>query len=257
MSELGATLSRHGIRLDKSFGQHLLVDAAALRRIVAAAEIQPGERVLEIGPGAGGLTLALCAAGAHVEAVELDRRWAGVLAERLAGQDVAITWGDALKVDLPPAAKLVANLPYNVAGPILGRVLPMRYGLYVVALQLEVAARAVARPGDRRHGSLSLFIAYHGAAELLFRLPPGAFLPPPRVHSAIVRIRPHAAPPVDVPPEQLFAVIRRAFSHRRKTIANALGVAAARVAACGLDPLARPETLSLHDFAVLVRSGVY
>ncbi len=257
MSELGATLSRHGIRLDKSFGQHLLVDPSALRRIVAAAAIRPGERVLEIGPGAGNLTLGLCAAGAHVEAVELDRRWEGVLAERLAGQDAAVTWGDALKVDLPPAAKLVSNLPYNVAGPILGRVLPMRHELYVVALQLEVAARAVARPGDRRHGSLALFIAYHGTAELLFRLPPGAFLPPPRVRSAIVRIRPHPAPPVDVPPERLFAAIRTAFSHRRKTIANALGVAPAQVAACGLDPLARPEMLSLHDFAALVRTGVY
>jgi 16S rRNA (adenine1518-N6/adenine1519-N6)-dimethyltransferase len=257
VSELGATLARHGIRLDRSLGQHLLVDPRALRRIVEIAEIRPGERVLEIGPGAGSLTLALCDAGARVEAVELDRRWQGVLAERLAGRDVRLTWGDALRVELPPADKLVANLPYNVAGPILGRVLPRRHALYVVALQLEVAERAVARPGDRRHGMLSLFVAYHGVAELALRLPPGAFLPPPAVRSAVVRIRPHPAPPVDVPPDALFATIRAAFTHRRKTIANALGADPARVRAAGLDPLRRPETLSLQDFAALVRAGVY
>ncbi|HVB10070.1 MAG TPA: 16S rRNA (adenine(1518)-N(6)/adenine(1519)-N(6))-dimethyltransferase RsmA [Bacillota bacterium] len=257
MSDLGATLSRHGIRLDKSFGQHLLVDPSALRKIVDLAEIKPGERVLEIGPGAGNLTLALCAAGAHVEAVELDRRWDGVLSERLAGQDVTLTWGDALKADLPPADKLVANLPYNVAGPILGRVLPMSLHLYVFALQLEVAERAVAQVGDPRHGSLSLFIAYYGRAQLALRIPPGAFLPPPKVRSAIVRIRPHSAAPVDVAVDRLFPVIRTAFTHRRKTIANALGVRPELIRAAGVDPLLRPQMLSLHDFAALVRAGVY
>lgn len=271
-------LARHGLRPDKRLGQHFLVDANILGKILEAAEISASDRVLEIGPGLGTMTRALAERAARVVAVEVDRRLAPVLAETLAGREnVAVVTGDALRVDLealcpggPGSWKVVANLPYYITAPLVARLLehgagagrpPGRFSRLVVMVQEEVARRFAARPGTKEYGAFSLLVRYHAEVDPVVRVSPTCFFPPPEVSSAVVRLRTRPAPPVEADPGVLFAVIRAAFAQRRKSLRNALagGAAApfpeaeAALEAAGIDGARRGETLTLEEFARLAR----
>lgn len=228
--------------------------------------------MLEVGPGLGTLTEALAARAGTVTAIEVDRRLAEVLRTRLGGlPNVRIVEGDALHADLsalfagPGVRKAVANLPYNIAAPLLLRLLDpaLAVARLVITVQREVAERVVARAGTPAYGRLSVAVQYRAAARIISRIPPGAFLPAPDVESAVLVLVPHAQPPVAAGDEAfLFRVVAAGFGHRRKTLANALaqglGVAPSAVeAACrsaGVDPRARAETLGLEAFAALARA---
>jgi 16S rRNA (adenine1518-N6/adenine1519-N6)-dimethyltransferase len=234
-----------------------------LRSIVAAAELNGDDAVLEVGPGPGVLTQELALRSRRLRTIELDRRMLPILATVLAPYPHAqVIHGDALAFDYAacePGSLFVANLPYQVGTAVLTRVLASgRFRRIVVLVQREVGERLCAAPGTAAFGSLTLFVAHHGRARIIRSVAPGAFLPPPRVASAVVRI--------DVDPQAsadptTFALIGVAFRHRRKTLlANlrAAGVAAegaaAALAACGIDPRARAETLDLPTFRRLARS---
>ncbi len=274
-----ALLRRHGLRPRKRLGQHFLVDRRVLAAIVRAAELEADDGVLEIGAGLGTLTLALAAGAGRVVSVEIARELAPALAETLEGAlaetpggKVRLVFGDALRLDLAGLLaedggrrwKAVANLPYYVTAPLLARLLALPLELLVLTVQKEVAERLVAPPGGRRYGALTVFVAYHAAAEVVTAVPPRSFHPPPLVGSAVVRLRPRAVPPVSVPAPALFAVVRAAFAHRRKTVANALaaglappgagGFLAEALDGAGIGGRRRPETLSLEEFARLTRA---
>jgi 16S rRNA (adenine1518-N6/adenine1519-N6)-dimethyltransferase len=262
---LRALARRHDIRPKKSLGQHFLVDPAMARRIVELAGVGPGDRVVEVGAGLGSLTVALAAAGAPVTAVEIDRRLIPALTEVTAGlpgvrvvQADAMTarWESILEGDGPWV--LVANLPYNVATPVVLRFLQEepRVERMLVMVQREVGERMAAGAGAEQFGAVSLRVAYHAEASLARRVPATVFWPVPTVESVLVRVERRRQPPVETDPEALFVVIDEAFAQRRKTMRGALvrlGVrpdgAAAMLQACGLDPRTRPEELSLEAFA--------
>jgi 16S rRNA (adenine1518-N6/adenine1519-N6)-dimethyltransferase len=252
-----ALLERHGLAADKSFGQHFLVDRAALAAIVAAAEIGPDDEVWEVGPGLGTLTRELARRARRVVAVELDRRLLPVLTETLAAWPHAeVLPADALLVDFgaaSPGARFVANLPYQVGTAVLSRVLAAgRFRRAVVLVQREVGDRLVASPGDAAFGSLSLWVAHHGRARIVRLVPPGAFLPPPKVTSAVVRIE---IDPDARPDPVTFALVRDGFRHRRKTLLANLRAAGddpervrSALATVGVEARARAETLDLATF---------
>lgn len=252
-------LERYGLRADKRFGQNFLVEASYLGRIVEAVGLKPGERVYEVGPGLGTLTRALALAGAKVVTVEMDKRLEAVHRETLAGLPVQVIWADALEFDwagVPEHSLFAGNLPYNIATPLITLLLLSgRFRRMVVLVQKEVALRMVAGPGSADYGVLSLRIQYHAQAKRLFDLPPGVFLPAPRVTSSLVRLEPRPTP--DNPP--LFRLIEAAFGQRRKTLVNALkarGYQVPQVSQAleklGLPPNIRGEALSLQQFQDLL-----
>lgn len=253
-------LDRFGLAADKGFGQNFLVDSAALAAIVAAAEIDPGDTVLEIGPGLGTLTRALAERAGRVVAIEADRRLIEPLRFTLAEHDnIELLREDALDFDLtelPLGSLLVANLPYNIGTAVLIRALEAGvFARMVLLLQREVAERLVARPGQAAFGSLSLFAQHHARVRIVRRLAAGSFEPPPRVRSAVVRLDVDSRARTE---PSLFAFVRLGFAHRRKTLANNLelagferdGVVAALVA-LGIDPRVRAERLDLDTFRSL------
>jgi 16S rRNA (adenine1518-N6/adenine1519-N6)-dimethyltransferase len=265
-------LRQFGIRPTKRWGQHFLVSARALESILAAAELTRNDTVLEVGAGLGTLTEALAARAGAVTAIEVDRRLIEVLRARLGGlPNVRIVEGDALHADLPPlfagssVRKVVANLPYNIAAPLLLRLLDPALSIarFVVTVQREVAERVVARAATPSYGRLSIAVQYRAVPRIVARIAPGGFLPAPDVDSAILALTPHARPPVEVEDEAaFFRVVAAGFGHRRKTLANALAqglevTSSAVEAACraaGVDPRARAETLDLEAFAALTRA---
>ncbi len=250
----------------KRFGQHFLHDPGTIRRIVAAVDPRPGERVVEVGPGLGALTAPLLEAAGALDVLELDRDLAAALdasPEARAGR-LRVHQGDALKADLAalagagPPLRLVGNLPYNVSTPLLFHFLDFLNQVRDMhfMLQREVVARMAAAPGGGDYGRLSVMVQVRCRVERLFPVPPGAFTPPPKVMSEVVRLVPHPAPPVAVADPAVFArVVARAFSQRRKTLRNTLKgwVAPEAMAAAGIDPGERPERLGLAEFAVLAR----
>jgi 16S rRNA (adenine1518-N6/adenine1519-N6)-dimethyltransferase len=259
--EIRALLARHGIRPSKALGQNFLADENTARKIVWLAGVQPGDRVVEVGPGVGSLTVALADAGTRVRAIELDAHLLPALAEVVAGRDVEVVHADARHVDW--AAELgagpwvmVANLPYNVATPLVVGVLedaPMVERLLVM-VQREVGERLAAGPGDAAYGAVSVKIGYHADAKVVGTVSPNVFIPKPNVESALVRLVRHAEPPVAVrDPERMFALVRAGFATRRKTLRNTLAgrVDAAAFARADVDPGARAETLTLADWARL------
>ncbi|HEX4952967.1 MAG TPA: 16S rRNA (adenine(1518)-N(6)/adenine(1519)-N(6))-dimethyltransferase RsmA [Thermoanaerobaculia bacterium] len=252
--------------LRKHLGQHHLVDGALCRPLLDFLEPQ-GRRVLEVGPGGGVLTTQLLRSGAKVLAVELDPAWAFTLHRRLrVSPTFALAVADALELDWPslPAPTLVAgNLPYNVATPILARVLPHHEQVPRAAflVQKELAERLTARPGTQPYGSLSVLAAAYSEARILARVRPGSFRPPPKVESAFVGLTLHAPP---LPPEEMpafLATVRLAFGQRRKTLRNALGAGWGRakaedaLATAGIDPGRRAEELSLAELLALYRAA--
>ncbi len=252
------TFAAHRAR--KRFGQHWLVDQGVLDQIVAAAAIQPGERLLEIGPGRGALTERLLrSAAAGVAAVELDRDLLAGLRQRFADDGrFALVAGDALAVDLPPADKVVANIPYNITGPLLERLVgrldrPVTppYRRLVLLVQQEVGERIRCRPGSSAYSALSVRMQLLGDCQTVCAVPPRCFQPPPKVHSEVIAIDPLPAdqrlePAIARGVEQL---LRRCFASRRKMLRNTLAGLlppdglAALAAAAGIDLQQRPQEL--------------
>ncbi|HEU5268978.1 MAG TPA: 16S rRNA (adenine(1518)-N(6)/adenine(1519)-N(6))-dimethyltransferase RsmA [Jatrophihabitans sp.] len=265
-AEVRGLAGRLGIRPTKTLGQNFVHDPNTIRRIVRDAQVSAGESVLEVGPGLGSLTLGLLAAGAVVTAVEIDPRLAAELPVTVRQQapEVAdrltVLHADALSIrELPgpPPTAVVANLPYNVAVPVLLTLLAVfesiRHGLVLV--QLEVADRLAAAPGSRVYGVPSAKLAWYGPARRVGVVSRAVFWPVPNVESGLVRFR-REPPPAEVDRDRVFAVIDAAFAQRRKMLRSALaglfGSAAAAEAAlgrAGVAATARGETLDVRAFA--------
>jgi 16S rRNA (adenine1518-N6/adenine1519-N6)-dimethyltransferase len=270
--EAREALAAAGLRPRKRWGQHFLCDAAVARRIVDTAEIDPDGAVLEIGPGLGALTDELARRAARLCLVEIDPVLAARLADRFAGDArVRVVTGDVLELAVEELVgtaptTVVANLPYNVASPVLFRLLELRAHVprAVLMLQLEMAERLTARPGTKTYGASSVLVQAFAQVRIAFRVSRRSFLPPPDVDSAVVDVRWSAAPRVDIGDPELFrAVVRAAFGQRRKMLRNALrplaearGLAGAEALLRGaeIDPSARAETLDLASFARLTRA---
>jgi 16S rRNA (adenine1518-N6/adenine1519-N6)-dimethyltransferase len=270
-----ALLDAHGFHPKRSLGQNFLVDPNTARRVVALAGLAAATPVLEIGPGLGSLTLALLDAGHDVVALELDDRLAEVLRTVVAdeatdGARVRVEHGDAMTVDLdalltpaPSPRACVSNLPYNVAVPVVVRLLEEADPVerILVMVQREVGERLAAAPGDPQYGAVSVKVAYFAEAQVVGLVPPTVFVPRPKVDSALVRLQRRSAPPVNVPSaDDLFALVRAGFAQRRKmlrrSLAPVLGDATPDVlAAAGVAPTARAEALGLDDWAAVARSA--
>jgi 16S rRNA (adenine1518-N6/adenine1519-N6)-dimethyltransferase len=265
-AEIRALADRLGIRPTKTLGQNFLHDANTIRRIVRTAALQDGETVLEIGPGLGSLTLGLLDAGHPVVAVEIDPLLAATLpatvAERSPGADLEVIAADALRVtDVPGApTALVANLPYNVAVPVVLNLLAVLPSLQrgLVMVQAEVAERLAAPPGSRTYGVPSVKAAWYAAATRAGSVPPTVFWPVPNVDSGLVRLVRRAPPDTTASRQDVFAVIDAAFAQRRKTLRAALAgwagspaEAERRLRAADINPQARGETLTVAEFARL------
>lgn len=243
----------------KRFGQHFLTDRHYLARIVEAIDPRPGDAMLEIGPGTGILTAELAKVVETLHVVEIDRDLAAALRERFPADRVVVHEGDALELDLaslPAPLRVVGNLPYNVSTPLLFHVAASagRVRDAVFMLQKEVVDRMVAEPGTADYGRLSVMLQYRFAMASALRVPPGAFTPPPKVDSAVVRMRPLGPDRPRARDEALFeAIVAAAFSQRRKTLRNATRgrVPEAAFAAAGIDPTRRGETLSVAEFVAL------
>ncbi len=240
----------------KRFGQHFLHDPYVLGRIVDAIAPQPGEALVEIGPGEGALTRPLLARVPSLTAIEIDRDLAAALAAEFAPARLEVIVADALEYDfarLPPGLRVVGNLPYNVSTPLLfhlagfaDRVRDMHF-----MLQLEVVDRMAAAHSTPEYGRLSIMLQRRFRIQRLFKVPPGAFRPPPKVDSAVVRLTPLPAAEVATVDEKLFAtVVTRAFGARRKTLRNALGslIGADALQGLGIDPGLRPENVAPADY---------
>jgi len=249
-------LATHGVRPSKDLGQHFLIDPNLVRKIVLAAEVWPGDRVLEIGAGAGTLTRGLAATGARVLAYEVDARLRPVLEEALAGlSGVEIRYADAAGIDPAEFAGeewvVVANLPYHIGTPLLLRLLREAPGItrFVVMLQREAVERLAAEPGSRVYGLPSVVAQLHGTVKIAFRVPPTVFLPPPPVESAVAVIRRRPAHPST---ERAISLAAAAFGQRRKmlrrSLAPVLADPAAVLAAAGLAATRRAEDLAPGDY---------
>lgn len=258
MTTLYVNTQRHRPR--KRFGQNFLHDPGIIERIVRAISPSPDDRLVEIGPGLGALTAPLVESAARLDVVELDRDLVPRLEARFAGREnFRIHNTDALRFDyceLGEGLRVVGNLPYNISTPLIFHLIAQSDCIRDMhfMLQKEVVDRLAAAPNCSDYGRLSVMVQYHCRVEYLFTVPPGAFNPPPKVQSAIVRLTPHSEAPVHVEDADLLArVVTQAFAQRRKTLRNTLkGLLDADVIAeCGIDPTRRAETLTLAEFAAL------
>ena len=256
---------RFDIKMSKKLGQNFLIKRGIVDEIVHAAELTPGEPVLEVGPGIGTLTQGLAQSGADVTAIELDRRLLEVLDTTLAPYDnVRIVHGDVLKLDVPTIMnhkpfKVVANLPYYITTPIIMSLLESKLPIerLVVMVQKEVALRMVAKPGTKDYGALSVAVQYYTEPDIVLDVPPKSFLPAPAVTSSVIRCVLLDKPPVDVIDEKLFfRVVKAGFAQRRKTFANTMkttGLSKDRIeellAKANIDGQRRGETFTLQEFA--------
>jgi 16S rRNA (adenine1518-N6/adenine1519-N6)-dimethyltransferase len=285
VEETRELLTRFGLRARKSLGQNFLIDDAALDRIVAAAEIEPGDTVLEIGPGLGTLTRRLAEAAGRVVAVEIDQNLIPALRAVLAPHpNVQLVHGDILQLDPAdliqppnyptirlsdypttrlPNYKVVANLPYYITSAVIRHLLEasVRPSRLILTMQLEVAQRIVAGPGDL--SLLAVSVQFYGAPSIVTRIAAASFYPAPQVDSAVVRIDVHAQPPAAVRDvDRFFAVVKAGFGQKRKQIHNALrgGLALpaetikAALTRSGIDPKRRAETLTLAEWAALANA---
>ena len=256
---------RFDIKMSKKLGQNFLIKRGIVDEIVHAAELTPGEPVLEVGPGIGTLTQGLAQSGADVTAIELDRRLLEVLDTTLASYDnVRIVHGDVLKLDVPTIMnhkpfKVVANLPYYITTPIIMSLLESKLPIerLVVMVQKEVALRMVAKPGTKDYGALSVAVQYYTEPDVVLDVPPKSFLPAPAVTSSVIRCILRNKPPVDVIDEKLFfRVVKAGFAQRRKTFSNTMkttGLSKDRIeellSKANIDGLRRGETFTLQEFA--------
>jgi 16S rRNA (adenine1518-N6/adenine1519-N6)-dimethyltransferase len=247
----------------KRFGQNFLHDPHVVARILDAIDPQPGQSLVEIGPGRAALTRGLIERAGHIHAIEIDRDLAAALRSEFAPSQLTLIEADALRFDWKSLAgplRIVGNLPYNISSPLL-------FALTAIAdrvvdqhfmLQKEVVERMVAPPGSRTYGRLSVMLQFRYRMVRLFDVPRGAFHPPPQVTSSIVRMQPLPAaqmPAVD--PDRFARVVAAAFGQRRKTLRNALATVldADQIEAAGIDPQARAETLDTVQFVALARQA--
>jgi 16S rRNA (adenine1518-N6/adenine1519-N6)-dimethyltransferase len=276
-------LARHQLHPSRALGQNFVVDGNTVRRIARLAAVGPGDRVVEIGAGLGALTLALAETGASVTAVELDRHLIPVLREVLtsvlsAGPvaletrpadktregrvgEVRVVEGDALTLDWATVLGdddgwvLVANLPYNVATPLVADLLDgvPAISRMLVMVQREVGERLAAKVGDEGYGAVSVKVAYWATAKVVGRVPATVFVPQPKVESALVAIERRPLPATDAPVERLFELVRAGFGQRRKMLRRALGdLVGPEVFACaGVRPEARAEELDVETWGRL------
>lgn len=261
-ADIAALLQAHGLTPSRALGQNFVADPNTVRRIARLAEVGEGDRVIEIGAGLGSLTLALVETGAAVTAVEMDRHLVGVLRAQVEPLGVRVVEGDALELDwdevLTPGDGgwvLVANLPYNVATPLVLDLLDDVPAIQrmLVMVQLEAGQRLAASVGDSAYGIPSVKVQYWATAELVGKVPPTVFIPKPKVDSALVRItrRPH--PAVEADPERLFTLVRAGFGQRRKMLRRSLAdlVEPDAFERAGVRPEARAEELSVVDWGRL------
>lgn len=268
--EVKDLLSRHGFHFSKAKGQNFLIAPWVPKRIAEDSGVNSDCGVLEIGPGIGPLTQALCRRAAKVCAVEVDASLKPVLAETLGEfSNLEVLWGDILKQDIPALCRekfpnlkpmACANLPYYITTPILSALLEAKcFSSVTVMVQKEVAQRIAAKAGTADYGAFSIFCQYYAEPELLFDVPPSCFLPQPKVTSAVIRLKVREALPWDIANEEIFfKTVRASFAQRRKTLQNGLasgfpqlGKAAIGeiLVSCGLSPAVRGETLDIPAFA--------
>jgi 16S rRNA (adenine1518-N6/adenine1519-N6)-dimethyltransferase len=248
----------------KRFGQNFLHDPHVIARIVNAVDPRPSQALLEIGPGQAALTRELIARAGHVTAIEIDRDLAARLRAGFSPAELSLIEADALSVDWTLLAqagplRIVGNLPYNISTPLLFALMSIadRVQDQHFMLQKEVVDRMVAAPGSKTYGRLSVMLQQRYRMTRLFDVPRGAFTPPPKVVSSIVRMQPLPAAELDVIDQTGFArVVKAAFGQRRKTLRNSLAelLDAAAIAAAGIDPKARAETLDVAQFVALTRA---
>jgi len=267
-------IRKHNFFIKKRFGQNFLINPIILDKITEAAEVQPGEVVVEIGPGLGALTQSLANKKSQVLAVEIDRDVLPILTQLLHDYpNVKIVNADILKVNLDQLVnehfglvrpyKVVANLPYYITTPIVMYLLENKFKLdsLVIMVQREVAERMTAPPGKKDYGALSVAVQYYTESSLVTKVPASSFYPAPEVESAVVKLKLRNKPPVSLCDENLFfQVVKAAFAMRRKTLLNALNSFFADydkediqyfLEKCSIDPKRRGETLTLDEFASL------
>ena len=262
-------LDRHGLRPSRALGQNFVIDPNTVRRIAKLAEVGPGDHVVEVGAGLGSLTLALLETGAEVVAVEADRHLLPALEEAVGGAECAtgslrIVLSDAMRTDWQTLLDgsirwvLVANLPYNIATPLIADLLDgvPQVVRMLVMVQAEVGERLAAKPGDDAYGAVSVKVAYWATASIVGRVPASVFVPRPKVESVLVDIRRRSSPalaPEVVDAAWLFELVRAGFGHRRKMLRRALAglVAPEAFDVAGVRPEARAEELGVEDWGRL------
>jgi 16S rRNA (adenine1518-N6/adenine1519-N6)-dimethyltransferase len=255
----------------KRFGQHFLHDPGVIRKIIEAVAPAPGERIVEIGPGRGALTWELLRRAKQLEVIEIDRDLAqSLIRDSRAADGLRVRVENALATDFlslrgeGPPLRIVGNLPYNISTPLMFRLLSQHAAIADMhfMLQKEVVDRMTSQPGSKTYGRLTVMLAAVAEVEHLFDVGPGAFQPPPKVWSAIVRLRPALTPRFDLGEEGVLrALVTAAFSHRRKTLRNGLKglLTPEEIESCGIDPKLRPEALAPAQFGLLaaLRSRLY
>lgn len=268
-TQAAAQLESRGLAPRRSLGQNFVVDANTVRRIARLAGVGPGDHVIEVGAGLGSLTLALAETGAEVLAVEIDNHLVPILQDNTADcANVTVVHGDAMELDwhtllaASPKWTLVANLPYNVATPLIADLLDFvpEITAMLVMVQKEVGERLVAAPRAEAYGAVSVKVAYWATGSVVGIVPPTVFLPRPNVDSALVRIDRRSEPAVgpEVSRDDLFALVRAGFGQRRKMLRRSLAtlVDAEAFAAAGVDPTARAEELDVHAWGRLTAASV-
>jgi 16S rRNA (adenine1518-N6/adenine1519-N6)-dimethyltransferase len=274
-TEVTDLLDRHGLAPSRALGQNFLCDRGTIDKIVRLAGVGPGDGVVEIGPGLGSLTTGLLEAGADVIAVEVDRYLLPALTEVTApwaeqvgssgSERLRIVHADAREVDWDDLLDdrpwaVVANLPYNIATPLILDLLvdQPRFARYLVMVQREAGERLTAGPGSRIYGIPSVLVAYWAEARLVGSIRPEVFLPRPKVDSVLVRIDRSPEPRVDADHTRLVELVRAGFGQRRKMLRRSLAglMDEAAIERAGIDPTSRPEQLSVEDWARLTRTGV-
>lgn len=273
-------VQKYQFHFQKQYGQNFLIDTHILEEIIRAADVSQEDFVLEIGPGLGTMTQYLCEAAGHVTAVEIDRKLIPILEDTLSAYtNVEVINADILKTDIGALirehgggrpAKVVANLPYYITTPIIMGLFESHADIdsITVMVQREVADRMQVGPGTKDYGALSLAVQYYAKPQLMLTVPPGCFMPQPKVGSAVIRLTCHDKPPVSVKSEELlFQVIRASFNQRRKTLVNGLANSGAfslskeELAQClkalGLPENIRGEALTLEQFAALANEIFY
>ena len=270
MTSIKRELLEYGLFPRKRLGQHFLVDRSILNKVIRAARVGKEDVVVEVGPGLGGMTLALAREVKKVIAIEIDRKLVAILKEKVTGHpNVEVVESDILKVDFKHffqkeghPIKVVANLPYQISTPLLFRFIESKeaFSAFTLMLQKEVAERMVALPGKKEYGPLSIFVQMFLDVSIRFFIKPSAFFPPPKVESAMVHMVWKEKPMVQTNDEEWFKrVVKACFGYRRKTLSNALRHSelslpepiGSSMEKIGIDPRRRPETLTIEEFAKL------